>query len=88
MGWMRTLLLGDIGNRLDIEETEHDIHRLGREMRRRSNVDRRQDLSIDRLSRENAELRAVVGGMARLLVDKGVLSREELTFLVEGAEEG
>jgi hypothetical protein len=25
MGWGRTLLLGDIGNRLDIEDTEQDI---------------------------------------------------------------
>ena len=28
MGWGRTLLLGDIGNRLDIEDTERDIAHL------------------------------------------------------------
>jgi hypothetical protein len=32
MGWGRTLLLGDIGNRLDIEDTERDIERLKREI--------------------------------------------------------
>jgi hypothetical protein len=28
MGWARTLLLGDIGNRLDIKDTQRDIARL------------------------------------------------------------
>ena len=27
-GWMRTILLGDIGNRLDIADTEEDIRLL------------------------------------------------------------
>ena len=86
MGWMRTLLLGDIGNRLDIGDTERDIHHLGRSLRRHARVDERQDMSIDRLTRENAELRTVVGGLARILVEKGVVTEEELTFLVDGLE--
>ena len=32
MGWGRTLFLGDIGNRLDIEDTERDIHGLRRQL--------------------------------------------------------
>src|SRR4029450_13939061 len=32
MGWGRTLLLGDIGNRLDIENTERDIASLKQEI--------------------------------------------------------
>lgn len=28
MGWLRTILLGDIGNRLDIEDSEQEIERL------------------------------------------------------------
>ena len=28
MGWDRTLVLGDIGNQLDVEETELDIESL------------------------------------------------------------
>ncbi len=28
MGWIRTILLGDIGNRLDIEDSEQEIERL------------------------------------------------------------
>ena len=31
MGWGRTFLLGNIGNRLDIEDTERDIAGLKRE---------------------------------------------------------
>jgi hypothetical protein len=32
MGWGRTLLLGDIGNRLDIEDTEKDIELLKKDI--------------------------------------------------------
>ena len=33
MGWARTLLMGDVGNRLDIRDTERDIDHIRRELR-------------------------------------------------------
>ena len=32
MGWGRTLLLGDIGNRLDIDDVERDLSNIRKEI--------------------------------------------------------
>ena len=39
MGWARTLLLGDIGNRLDIGDAERDIEQLRKRVSRKSRID-------------------------------------------------
>ena len=90
MGWMRTLLLGDIGNRLDIEDTERDISKLRLKLRSQGNVDQRQNERIEELERDNVELKLCLGALMRLLVSKGVCTREELEALalaVESEEE-
>lgn len=38
MGWGRALLLGDIGNRLEIGDLERDVAEMKRQLRRESNV--------------------------------------------------
>ncbi|QDU34130.1 hypothetical protein KS4_21920 [Poriferisphaera corsica] len=38
MGWGRTLLLGDIGNRMDIADTERDINLLKNKLSRQSSA--------------------------------------------------
>jgi hypothetical protein len=90
MGWGRTLLLGDVGNRLDIEDTERDIGDLKREIRGAFHKDMSQDRKIDILISENAELKLYLASAIRLLVTKGVISSAELTTVVEGldAEDG
>jgi len=89
MGWMRTIFLGDIGNRLDIEDTERDIHNLRARMGTQGVVDGKQDERIALLERDNAELKLCLGALMRTLVSKGVCTREELEALalaVEGDE--
>jgi hypothetical protein len=86
MGWARTILLGDIGNRLDIEDTERDIARLRRGI---VLVDRRngaQEERIEALERENDELKLSVATLIRLLVGKHVLRKEEIALLVTSLE--
>ena len=83
MGWGRTLLLGDIGNRLDIEDTERDIEAIKRRLDRKGNVDREQDLALSELAREHEELKLYLSSLLRLLVSKNVLTQEELTTFVE-----
>ena len=56
MGWGRTLLLGDIGNRLDIEDCERSISALRDTFTDQSKVDRSQDEEIRELRREVDEL--------------------------------
>ena len=90
MGWGRTLLLGDIGNRLDIADTEQDIARLRHELSTASRKDMSQDETIDALVNENAEIKLYLASMIRLLTAKGNISREELEAMVEAvdAEDG
>jgi hypothetical protein len=90
MGWARTLLLGDIGNRLDIEDTEREITKLSRKIFKASLIDMSQDQKIDTLLKENAELKLYLVSVIRLLTAKGTLSREEIKAMVEAvdAEDG
>jgi len=90
MGWGRTLLLGDIGNRLDIEDTEHDIANLKREIAGSFNKDMSQDQKIDALITENAQIKLYLASIIRLLTTKGVVSTGELRAMVEAvdAEDG
>lgn len=90
MGWGRTLLLGDIGNRLDIEDTENDIASLKQKMAGAFHKDMTQDKKIDVLIAENAELKLYLASVVRLLMTKGTISPDELRAVVEAvdAEDG
>ena len=57
MGWARTLLLGDIGNRLDIADTEQDISGIHRELATKRHLDESQDDAIRRVRAGVAPIR-------------------------------
>ena len=90
MGWGRTLFLGDIGNRLDIEDTERDIYRLRRQLSTAAQVDRSQDQRLAQLETENAELKLYLAALLRLLRQKGTVTDDELRTMVHAidAEDG
>jgi hypothetical protein len=83
MGWGRTMLLGDIGNRLDIEDTENEISRIKRSLRSAASIDQSQDQKLRELENENAELKLYMAALIRLLLSKGTISGDELTKLVD-----
>jgi len=90
MGWGRTLLLGDIGNRLDIEATERDIN----DLKGKLSTSRRTDMSQDALLRvlvdETAELKLYLASVVRLLTAQGSITKDELKAMVDAidAEDG
>lgn len=88
MGWGRTLLLGDIGNRLDIADTERDISQLRHRLRTQTHVDDAQDDRLDRLEAENTQLKLYLSALLRLLVAKGTLTEAELTTFVDVIDAG
>ncbi len=90
MGWGRTLLLGDIGNRLDIEDTERDIANLRSKISRFSRKDKSQDEQIIDLANENAELKLYLAALIRLLTAKGAITPGDLETMVNAvdAEDG
>jgi hypothetical protein len=90
MGWGRTLLLGDIGNRMDIEDTENDILELKRRLAASSRANMSQDEMIATLALENAQLKLYLAGLIRLLAGNGTISKQQLETMVEtiDAEDG
>ena len=83
MGWARTLLLGDIGNRLDIADTERDIAGIRRQLTNTRLVDETQEMAINRLKEENEQLELCVAALVKTLERKGILSSDELKNLVD-----
>lgn len=87
MGWGRTLLLGDIGNRMDIGDVEEDVSRLKREIRDAYRLDMSQEERLERLVAENAELKLYLSATLRLLLVKGILDQAELERMVDTIDE-
>ena len=54
MGWGWTLLLGDIGNRMDIADSEEEIRRIKRGLSGSFSRDQSQDARLESLAQENA----------------------------------
>jgi hypothetical protein len=86
MGWGRTLLLGDIGNRLDIADTERDIASLKQEIAGSFRKDMSQDEKISTLITENAQLKLGFASLVRLLIRKGSISQDELAAVVAAVD--
>ena len=87
MGWARTLLLGDIGNRLDIADTENDISTIRRELGNARQCDASQDKAINQLQRETEQLELCVAAIIRTLQGKGYLTYAEVQNLVSMIDE-
>lgn len=87
MGWARTLLLGDIGNRLDIADTENDITTIRRELGNARQCDASQDKAISQLQRETEQLELCVAAIIRTLEGKGHLTHAEVQNLVSMIDE-
>lgn len=86
MGWGRTLLLGDIGNRLDIQDTEEQINLLYDDLKDIDRINLEQDERLAKLEQENQELKLYVASLIRLLVSKGALAPSEVETIVNGIE--
>ena len=90
MGWGRTLFLGDIGNRLDIEDTERDIRQLKRKIAGEQNSNASQEQIITQLIIENAQTKLYLASIVRLMLSKGAITKQELEIMVDtiDAEDG
>lgn len=86
MGWGRTLFLGDIGNRLDIEDTERDIQQMKHRLSSAQNKDASQDHIISELIIEHAQAKLYLASLVRLLLAKGSITKEELETMVDAID--
>lgn len=82
MGWGRMLLLGNVGQQMDIDELTDYLNKAVAEMNQNQTIDRQQSAEIARLKAENQELKLYVLGLIRLLSAKKVISEAEVNQLV------
>ena len=90
MGWGRYLLLGELGQQLDISDQKVELERLRAEVQRRDPPSLDPAPAIERLQQENDELRLYLAAVVRCLLAKQVISGDELKRIVDlvDAEDG
>jgi hypothetical protein len=90
MGWGRTFLLGDVGNRLDIADCEQDIKVLKESLMELHQEGQTIDSELLAVQREKDHLKLYLAAVTRLLIHKNVLSRDEIERMVNiiDAEDG
>ena len=76
MNWARMLVLGDVGQQIDIESVESDVARLRARVHDQHRVDESQDAALITLRREVNELKVLVSELTRVLVASGAIPRE------------
>jgi hypothetical protein len=86
MGWGRMLLLGNVGQQMDISDLERAIEEMHGEMERNDSADLGRDKSIEQLRNENHELKLYVATLIRMLAAKGIIQQEEIDAAVRAIE--
>ncbi len=90
MGWGRTFLLGDVGNRMDISDCEEDIRTLKQSLMQMHQEGQEVDSELHAVQMENNQLKLYIAAMIRLLISKNVLTKDEIRGMVDiiDAEDG
>ena len=83
MGWGRTLLLGDIGTQLNVNDVERDVADLRQYLQNQAAEQASERSQLATLQQENHELKLYLATLIRLLVTKNVLTQDELNRFVD-----
>lgn len=86
MGWGRMLLLGNVGQQLDIGDLNNAIAGMQNAFANNRDLDREQGRAIQQLQQENQELKLYLATLLRLLVARGVLRADEVETVVRAIE--
>ena len=86
MGWGRMMLLGNVGQQLDIGELETAVTEMQNAVIDNQRTDLDQAKSITALQRENRDLKLYLATLIRLLVARGVIKQEEIETVVRAVE--
>ena len=90
MGWGRMFLLGNIGQQMDLDDMEQEIARLKDRLKADRDHHADADRELEQLAAEHDELKLYVATILRVLVSKGLVSKDELGELIRSidAEDG
>ena len=86
MGWGRMMLLGNVGQQLDIGELDTAVTEMQNAVLDNQRTDLDQAKSIAVLHQENRDLKVYLATLIRLLVAKGVIKPEEIETVVRAVE--
>ncbi len=87
MGWGKMLLLGKLGQQMDIEDQKREIEELRQQLAAGARAgDTTLKGRVAQLERENGELRLYLASLIRYLGHKGVLRQDEFCKLVEAVD--
>ena len=90
MGWGKYALLGQLGNRLDLDEADRKLKRMRvkSQQRRITQIsrDEAQDDRLFALERENDEMKLLFMELMNVLADRGVLGEQETVEIVKRVE--
>lgn len=88
MGWGRMLLLGNLGQQLDIHDQQEQIQDLQSQLSRLRSQDSGFNLAerVDRLEAELDEMRLYVAALIRYLGQRGGLDKAEFARLVDAID--
>ena len=91
MGWGRMLLLGNLGQQLDIEEQRQEIQSLRSKVRSEGRkAVQSVELRLDVLERQSDEMKLYLAALVRYLASSGTVDLNEFAKLVDevDAEDG
>ena len=91
MGWGRMLLLGDLGQQLDIQDQRREIQELRNRVRSESRgAVQNIEMRLDALERQSDEMKLYLAALVRYLAAKGQIDLNEFGSLVDAidAEDG
>ena len=80
------MLLGNIGQQLDIGDLDNAIGGMRDELEQTQALDQEQGRDIEQLRKENREMKLYLATLLRLLAAKGVLKPEEIDATVRAIE--
>ncbi|QTN32788.1 hypothetical protein HZ994_10745 [Akkermansiaceae bacterium] len=84
---MRTILLGDIGNRLDIADAEREISMVRAAHERSASKIRSRDQQIDAMRDEIGRQKLAIQALTRFLVDREIVSASELADFIREVDD-
>jgi len=86
MGWGRWLLLGDLGQQLDLNDRAAQIQRLEERLRTARNRDAAVTDELRRLTTENGQIKLYLATIFRLLLEKNLVDRRELEEVIQAVD--
>src|SRR5262245_29850415 len=90
MGWARWLLLGDLGQQMDLADQENQIRRYKRMLAENAKSVESTESTLLELQVENDQLKLCLAAVVRILIDRGLTTAADIKRLVEAidAEDG